>query len=190
MKPVTIATILGSTLFSISVFAQSAGGTPDGSQGDAAAATQSSPGAQAMPCGRGGSAGMGAAGSHGHQHHAQGEGHHGHQHHARSEGYHGHHGHHQKMGYKREKMAEHMLKRIDTDGDGQISLDELKTAQQRQFERFEKADANRDGKLSREEMQAMRQAMREEHRKLRQAPSAAPGAEKPGASESAAQPRS
>lgn len=49
---------------------------------------------------------------------------------------------------------------LDTDGDGQISRAELQAAQQRQLERFEKADANADGKLAREEMRAMREQWR------------------------------
>lgn len=49
-----------------------------------------------------------------------------------------------------------MLRRIDTDGDGQVSRAELQAAQQRQLERFDKADANGDGRLSRDEIRAMR----------------------------------
>lgn len=49
-----------------------------------------------------------------------------------------------------------MMMQLDTDGDGQISRAELQAAQQRQLERFEKADANADGKLTRDEMRAMR----------------------------------
>lgn len=48
---------------------------------------------------------------------------------------------------------------MDTDGDGQLSKAELQAAQQRQLQAFDKADANADGKLTRDEMRAYRQSL-------------------------------
>lgn len=65
---------------------------------------------------------------------------------------------------KQASFAGRWLKRVDTDGDGQLSLDEFKAMQKRQLEAFERADTDHDGKLSPEEMRASRRAMRHSHR--------------------------
>lgn len=62
------------------------------------------------------------------------------------------HGHHHGGG----KMGRH----LDTDGDGQISKAELQAAHERRLAAFDRADANKDGKLSPEEMRSFRR----EHR--------------------------
>jgi hypothetical protein len=46
-----------------------------------------------------------------------------------------------------------MLDRLDTNGDGAVSLDEMK---QMTMARFDRADANKDGKLTGDEREAMR----------------------------------
>ncbi len=71
-------------------------------------------------------------------------------------------GHHHGMGMSG-SMAGRWMGRMDTDGDGQISLEEFKAMQQRQLEAFERADTDRDGKLSAGEMRAARQAMHDKH---------------------------
>jgi Ca2+-binding EF-hand superfamily protein len=62
---------------------------------------------------------------------------------------------------RREGMRERMharLQALDTDHDQAISRAELGDSHPRLAERFDTIDANRDGKLTREEMQAARQA--------------------------------
>ena len=71
-------------------------------------------------------------------------------------------GHHHGMGMSG-SMAGRWMGRMDTDGDGQISLEEFKAMQKRQLEAFERADTDRDGKLSADEMRAARQAMHDKH---------------------------
>lgn len=92
--------------------------------------------------------------------------------------YYSHQGH---GGMERATMQrERWFGRMDTDGDGQVSLDELKAAQQaaqqRMLQMFERADTNRDGKVSPEEMRAMRETMRQEFRDKRQQTPAPRGA--------------
>ena len=57
-----------------------------------------------------------------------------------------------------------MMNWLDTDADGQISRAELEAANQarlaRELKAFDAADANKDGKLSQDEMKAFRDAMR------------------------------
>lgn len=53
---------------------------------------------------------------------------------------------------------------MDTDGDGQISRAEMQIANERRMAAFDRADSNRDGKLSREEMRAMGREHRGGHR--------------------------
>ena len=76
------------------------------------------------------------------------------------------------------RNANWLFGRADKDRDGQISRDELLAAQQRQLQLFDRADTNRDGKVSRDEMHAMREALREQRRQ-RGAPgtSSAPASE-------------
>jgi hypothetical protein len=68
-----------------------------------------------------------------------------------------------RHGHKGEHGGQH-FKQMDTDGDGAISRAEYDVAGQKMNERrakfFEMADANKDGRLSREEMQAVRQTHR------------------------------
>jgi Ca2+-binding EF-hand superfamily protein len=65
-----------------------------------------------------------------------------------------------------ELAAAHMAKRmerIDTDGDGAISLEEMEAHRPPHAdaaERFQQFDSNSDGKLSQEELKAMREEMR------------------------------
>jgi hypothetical protein len=72
-------------------------------------------------------------------------------------------GYHHGMGMHG-AMAGRWLGRMDTDGDGQVSLEEFKAMQKRQLDAFERADTDRDGKLSSDEMRAARQAMRDRYR--------------------------
>jgi hypothetical protein len=60
-----------------------------------------------------------------------------------------------------------MMQRLDTDGDGQLSRTEVEAGHQaalaRRLQAFDAADADRDGKLSAQERQAMRDSMRAQH---------------------------
>lgn len=69
-------------------------------------------------------------------------------------------------GHHHGKHARHggFLKGVDTDRDGQVSRDELQAAQQRQLTMFDRADTDKDGKLSRDEMRAARNAMHQAYR--------------------------
>ena len=58
-----------------------------------------------------------------------------------------------------------MMKRADADNDGRISLAEM---QAHALQRFDQADANRDGTVTREERRDMRQKMREQRRERRE----------------------
>ncbi len=83
----------------------------------------------------------------------------------------------------------HALRMMDSDGDGVISRAEWDAAGKRMAERhaqmFDQADANKDGKLTREEMRALHKAHRGEHghmhnmRPLQPAQPAQPAAPKP-----------
>lgn len=53
-----------------------------------------------------------------------------------------------------------MVRRLDTDGDGQLSRAEMQAMHARQMQGFDAADANRDGKLDADEQRAMRETMR------------------------------
>ena len=70
----------------------------------------------------------------------------------------GHDGHHRGMGMKM-GMGGHggMMMQADTDKDGAISQAEFSA---HALAMFDKADANHDGKVTKDEMQAMHQAMR------------------------------
>ena len=61
---------------------------------------------------------------------------------------------------------EALMERFDTNGDGQITMEEIQAAA---VARFAEADANDDGQLSAEEMSAAADAQREERRAERQA---------------------
>jgi Ca2+-binding EF-hand superfamily protein len=63
--------------------------------------------------------------------------------------------------------ADQMMRRMDTDKDGSVSKAELQAAQQKQLEMFDRADANKDGKLSADERKAFYETMRAEHRAKR-----------------------
>ena len=65
--------------------------------------------------------------------------------------------------------------------------DEVLAAHKRQLERFDQADTNKDGVLSREELRASRDAMREEHRK-RAAERRGAGQQQPAPASGAPQP--
>lgn len=62
-----------------------------------------------------------------------------------------------------EHAGQQHQRKFDLNGDGNISRDE---AMQRAGARFDKADTNRDGVLSKEERMAARQSM-QEHRAMR-----------------------
>jgi EF hand len=63
--------------------------------------------------------------------------------------------------------GDQMMRRMDADKDGSVSKAELQAAQQKQLEMFDRADANKDGKLSMEERKAFYETMRVEHRAKR-----------------------
>lgn len=64
-----------------------------------------------------------------------------------------------------ELMAAHLeerMKRVDTDGDGAISLEEMEASRPPQFdpaERFHQFDSDGDGKLNQQELKAMHEEM-------------------------------
>jgi hypothetical protein len=64
----------------------------------------------------------------------------------------------------RHNRGEHMMSRMDTDKDGSVSRAELQAAQVKQLEMFDRADANKDGKLSAEERKTFYETMRAENR--------------------------
>ena len=64
---------------------------------------------------------------------------------------------------KKHKRAQH-LKKMDTNQDGQISLDEAEAANaERLIENFAEIDTDSDGNVTREEMKAYRDAKRAEN---------------------------
>ncbi|MDK1384177.1 hypothetical protein QN224_01995 [Sinorhizobium sp. 8-89] len=65
-----------------------------------------------------------------------------------------------------EQRAERMIKRLDTSGDSKVSLQELQARISANFKSF---DANGNGEISREEMEAKRQAFREARKTWREA---------------------
>lgn len=65
-----------------------------------------------------------------------------------------------------EQRAEWMIKRLDTNGDKKVSLDEI---QARTSEAFKTFDADGNGQLTREEIKAKRQAFREARKEMRAA---------------------
>jgi EF hand len=67
----------------------------------------------------------------------------------------------------RHQRGEQMMSRMDTDKDGSISRAELQAAHLKQLEMFDRADANKDGKLSAEERKAFYETMRAENRAKR-----------------------
>ena len=64
--------------------------------------------------------------------------------------------HRQAMHGQMRAHGEERWKAADTDGDGAISRDEAKVAMPRLFAEFDKLDANNDGKVTRDEMRAVR----------------------------------
>jgi EF hand len=72
---------------------------------------------------------------------------------------------HHAMGHQ--GRGDQMMRRMDTDKDGSVSKTELQAAQQKQLEMFDRADTNKDGKLSAEERKAFYETMRAEHRAKR-----------------------
>lgn len=74
--------------------------------------------------------------------------------------------HRQKFRGRRDDRRQRMeqLRGLDTDGDQQLSRAEIGDKMPRLSEHFATIDANKDGKLSREEMRAAREAKRAEAR--------------------------
>ena len=64
-------------------------------------------------------------------------------------------------GMRQHQQRGAMFACLDTDRDGSVSRAELQAAQQRQLEGFDKADANGDGKLAADEMRAARRQWRD-----------------------------
>jgi Spy/CpxP family protein refolding chaperone len=64
----------------------------------------------------------------------------------------------------RHNRGDHMVSRMDTDKDGAVSRAELQAAQQKQLDMFDRADVNKDGKLSADERKAFHETMRAENR--------------------------
>jgi EF hand len=69
-----------------------------------------------------------------------------------------------QQGWGHRGRGDPMAKHMDTDKDGSVSKAELLAAQQKQLEMFDRADTNKDGKLSAEERKAFHETMRAEHR--------------------------
>ncbi len=67
--------------------------------------------------------------------------------------------------HQRAKLGQMMMKKMDTDNDHQISLQEFT---QFHKQRFEKMDANNDGYVTPEEAKAHHQSVREKWRQRRQ----------------------
>ena len=65
-------------------------------------------------------------------------------------GFEGHHG--MRMGFMRGMMAEQLLRDVDTDRDGKLTQQEIDAAVSTRFERF---DADKNGRLSLEEFQVL-----------------------------------
>ncbi len=65
-----------------------------------------------------------------------------------------------------EQRAEFMIKRLDTNGDKKVSLEE---AQARASDAFKAFDTNSDGQVSRDEIKAKREAFREARKEWRAA---------------------
>ena len=65
-------------------------------------------------------------------------------------GFDGHHG--MRMGFMRGMMAEQLLRDVDTDRDGKLTQQEIDAAVSTRFERF---DADKNGRLSLEEFQVL-----------------------------------
>ena len=97
----------------------------------------------AGPCGPGGGGHMHGGQMHGGQMYGKGAGH------EMQHGGHGRHGMHRAA----------MMRGVDANRDGVVSRTEVLQAQQRQLEMFDRADADRDGQLTRDERRAMRAAM-------------------------------
>jgi len=135
---------LAASIASIAVIANAQTGMQGATSGDSPA-PQMAPGPHPHMGGAGAHPHMGGAGAHSHDG-------------SRPHGA----GHHHGMGMSG-SMAGRWMGRMDTDGDGQISLEEFKAMQKRQLEAFERADTDRDGKLSADEMRAARQAMHDKH---------------------------
>ena len=70
--------------------------------------------------------------------------------------------HHRKE--KMEKMRKYMMKRVDTNGDGQIDLNEFLTNAE---ERFNSMDLDGDGFVTAEESREAGKEMRKKHREMR-----------------------
>jgi len=135
---------LAASIASIAVIANAQTGMQGATSGDSPA-PQMAPGPHPHMGGAGAHPHMGGAGAHPHDG-------------SRPYGA----GHHHGMGMSG-SMAGRWMGRMDTDGDGQISLEEFKAMQKRQLEAFERADTDRDGKLSADEMRVARQAMHDKH---------------------------
>lgn len=60
-----------------------------------------------------------------------------------------------------ERMAARMMERMDADGDGEVSFDEMPGQQTRQDRMFDRLDADNDGAISAEEMDAAQARMQE-----------------------------
>ena len=157
-----IVLALAASIASIAAIADAQTGMQGATPGDSPA-PQMAPGphphmggAGAHPhmCGAGAHPHMGGAGAHPHMGGAGAHPHDG----GRPHGA----GHHHGMGMSG-SMAGRWMGRMDTDGDGQISLEEFKAMQKRQLEAFERADTDRDGKLSADEMRVARQATHDKH---------------------------
>lgn len=70
-----------------------------------------------------------------------------------------------KQGHDPQRRIEAMLKRLDTDKDGKISLAEI---QADTTKRFAVADKDGNGEISRAEMQSVRKAMKDAHHAMRE----------------------
>jgi hypothetical protein len=75
------------------------------------------------------------------------------------------------------ERVDNMRSRMDTNGDGKVSYDELKNAQGRMhFDNPEEIDTNHDGDISADELQAAMKARRDAFRAQRQAQQQGSGA--------------
>ena len=67
------------------------------------------------------------------------------------------------------KHGGHFFKQADTNGDGQLTREEMRAAQEKKLDKmFEKLDADKDGKLSQAELEKGRKDMHKKFKEYRE----------------------